>query len=72
MLRLARACTDRLCVVDTQLTRQVDPVVHGFGRTGQFHEAPASFAMQIEAGDNPLASTGHVLSLIPNRARSSR
>lgn len=67
VLRLARACTRRLCVVETQLTRQVDPIVHGNGRAGKFHESEGSFAVVIEAGDNTLASTGKVMSLVPNR-----
>jgi tRNA (mo5U34)-methyltransferase len=67
VLRLAHACTRSLCVVESQLTRQTEPIVHGLGQTGQLHESAASFAVQIERGDNTLASTGHVISLIPNR-----
>jgi hypothetical protein len=68
VLRLARACTKRLCVIESQLTRQTQPIVHGLGQTGELHESEGSFAVQLERGDNPLASTGKVLSLIPNRA----
>lgn len=68
VLRLARKCTNDLCVVETQLTQQVDPIVHGNGRAGEFHEAEGSFAVVIEQGDNTLASTGRVMSLVPNRA----
>jgi ubiquinone/menaquinone biosynthesis C-methylase UbiE len=68
VIRLARACTGGLCVVETQLTRQVEPIVHGNGRTGKFHESEGSFAVVIEQGDNTLASTGKVMSLVPNRA----
>jgi len=68
VLRFARACTRRLCVVESQLTRQTEPIVHGLGQTGQLHESPGSFAIQVERGDNSLASTGRVLSLLPNRA----
>jgi tRNA (mo5U34)-methyltransferase len=67
VLRLARACTRGLCVVESQLTQQVEPIVHGNGRTDELREADGSFAVVIEVGDNPLASTGHVLSLVPNR-----
>jgi tRNA (mo5U34)-methyltransferase len=68
VLRLARECTDGLCVVESQLTRQARPIVHGNGRTGELHEAEGSLAVMIEKGDNPLASTGRVISLVPNRA----
>ena len=54
--------------METQLTRQRAPIVHGNGRTGAFHEAEGSFAVVIEQGDNTLASTGRVMSLVPNRA----
>jgi hypothetical protein len=67
VLRLARGCTRRLCVIESQLTRQTQPIVHGLGQTGQLHESEGSFAVQLERGDNALASTGRVLSLIPNR-----
>ena len=67
VLRLARACTRGLCVVESQLTQQVDPIVHGNGRAGKFHESEGSFAVVIETGDNTLASTGTVMSLVPNR-----
>jgi 2-polyprenyl-3-methyl-5-hydroxy-6-metoxy-1,4-benzoquinol methylase len=67
VLRLARKCTRGMCVVETQLTQQVQPIVHGNGRAGEFHQADGSFAVVIEQGDNTLASTGHVMSLVPNR-----
>jgi len=67
VLRLAHACTSRLCVVETQLTRQVDPIVHGNGRANKFHRSEGSFAIVIEQADNTLASTGKVMSLVPNR-----
>ncbi len=67
VIRLARACTRGLCVVETQLTRQVDPIVHGNGRAGKLHESDGSFAVVVEQADNTLASTGRVLSLVPNR-----
>jgi SAM-dependent methyltransferase len=67
VLRLARACTRGLCVIESQLTQQVEPIVHGNGREAEFHRADGSFAVVIERGDNALASTGKVLSLVPNR-----
>jgi SAM-dependent methyltransferase len=67
VLRLARACTKTLCVIESQLTRQTEPIVLGLGQTNQLHESEASFAVQLERGDNMLASTGGVISLIPNR-----
>jgi len=67
VLRLARASTKGLCVIESQLTRQTQPIVHGLGQTGQLHESEGSFAIQLERGDNTLASTGRVISLIPNR-----
>jgi hypothetical protein len=68
VLRLARACTRGLCAIESQLTRQTQPIVHGLGQTDEFHESEGSLAVQLERGDNALASTGRVLSLIPNRA----
>ena len=67
VIRLARACTKSLCVIESQLTQQTQPIVHGLGQSGEFHESKGSFAVQLERGDNALASTGRVLSLIPNR-----
>jgi 2-polyprenyl-3-methyl-5-hydroxy-6-metoxy-1,4-benzoquinol methylase len=68
VLRLARACTRGLCVIETQLTQQNTPIVHGNGRADELHEADGSFAVVVEGGGNMLASTGRVLSLVPNRA----
>ena len=68
VLRLARQCTRGLCVIESQLTQQNTPIVHGNGRADELHEADGSFAVVIETGDNMLASTGRVLSLVPNRA----
>jgi tRNA (mo5U34)-methyltransferase len=71
VIRLAQGCTRDLCVIESQLTRQSAPLVHGQGRTGVLHEASGSFAIVIEQDEGPilssLASTGDVLSLIPNR-----
>jgi cephalosporin hydroxylase/2-polyprenyl-3-methyl-5-hydroxy-6-metoxy-1,4-benzoquinol methylase len=70
VLRRARALTRRLCVVESQLTRQTDPIVHGWGTTDSRETAPASFALHIEddALLNPVASASGIASLVPNRA----
>jgi SAM-dependent methyltransferase len=67
LLRLARRCTRGLCVIESQLTRQTAPIIHGNGRAAELHEAEGSLAIFIEAGWNPIASTGEVLSFVPNR-----
>ena len=46
-LRLARKCTRGICVVETQLTRQTAPIVHGNGRTAAFHEAAGRLAVVV-------------------------
>lgn len=68
-IRRARALTQRLMIVESQLTRQVDPLVHGWGTSDSTEHAPGSFATRVEldAELNPVASSGGVLSLIPNR-----
>jgi tRNA (mo5U34)-methyltransferase len=67
--RRARALTRDLMVVESQLTRQVAPIVHGWGTSDSAEEAPGSFAtrMELDAELNPVASSGGVLSLVPNR-----
>ncbi len=70
-LRVARRmlAPDGLCVVESQLTRQRDPVVHGWGGSAQLHQTAASFAARFEdEPENLLASASGVLSLIPNAA----
>jgi tRNA (mo5U34)-methyltransferase len=74
-VRVARSLTRSLCVIESQLTRQEEPIVHGFGATDILLEAEGSFAtlpeQEIpaqEASKNPIASAAGVLSLIPNRA----
>jgi SAM-dependent methyltransferase len=59
-----------LCVVETQLTRQTEPIVVGTGRTGLYEDAPASFAATYEHDQeaNLLSSAGGIISLTPNRA----
>ncbi len=68
-LRRARALTRGVTIVESQLTRQVEPIVHGWGTSTSAEEALGSFATRMEpdAEINPVASSGGVLSLIPNR-----
>jgi tRNA (mo5U34)-methyltransferase len=71
-IRRARELTapGGLCVVESQLTRQAEPILHGWGRPDHLESAPASFAARLEHDQesNTLASAGGVVSLIPNRA----
>lgn len=69
VLRLARRLTRGACVLETQLTRQEEPIVHGLGETESLSAAAGSFALVIEddAGHNPIASEEGIVSLIPNR-----
>ncbi|HEY7830933.1 MAG TPA: hypothetical protein VIC06_10260 [Solirubrobacteraceae bacterium] len=57
-------------MIESQLTRQTEVIVHGNGQSGQFEEQPASFAALLETDQesNMLASSGGVVSFIPNRA----
>ena len=71
-LRIARALTRGVCIVESQLTEQVDPIRHGWGQTGHFLDQPASWASyyeppQLQDG-YPIAAFGGVISLVPNRA----
>ncbi len=68
-LRRARGLTRSIAVVESQLTRQSDPIIYGWGQSHAYEQASASFAARYEADQdgNPLASAGGVLSLIPNR-----
>ena len=73
VVRLARACTkpEGVCAIETQLTTHDEPIEFGAGRPDMYREAPGSFAVLVEEGPevmSSLASTGRVLSLIPNRA----
>jgi hypothetical protein len=56
------------------LTRQTDPIVHGWGQTGSFKQAEGSFAarLELDQASNTLASAGGVVSLIPARALDGR
>jgi tRNA (mo5U34)-methyltransferase len=69
-LRIANALTRGLCAIESQLTRQSDPVMLGNGRSGQYEESAASYAAIVETDyeTNLLASAGGVVSLVPNRA----
>ncbi len=68
-VRILHRITRRLCVVETQLTRQESPVVSGWGQTGKFLELPAGMALYQEPdmSENHLAAH-QGLSLIPNAA----
>jgi tRNA (mo5U34)-methyltransferase len=67
-IRIARALTRGLCVIESQLTRQTEVIVHGNGRSDQYEESAASFATVVEADheQNLLASAGGIVSMIPN------
>lgn len=69
-LRRARVLTRGVCAVESQLTRQDRPLVHGNGSGEMLLTAAASFAATVEADaeHNQLASTPGILSLIPNHA----
>jgi tRNA (mo5U34)-methyltransferase len=69
-LRIARALTRDLCVIESQLTKQDDPIVLGNGQSDLYEESSASYASRVEADweTNMLASSGGVVSFTPNRA----
>ncbi len=69
-VRRARTLTRSLCVIESQLTRQDRPIVHGWGSPEPLLTAEASFAAIVEpdAQHNQLASAPGILSLIPNAA----
>jgi tRNA (mo5U34)-methyltransferase len=69
-IRIARKLTRDVCIIESQLTRQDEPIIHGNGRSDQYEESQASFAALVETDqeNNMLASSGGVVSLIPNRA----
>lgn len=69
-LRVARTLTRDVCIVESQLTEQTQPIRHGWGTTGEFLEQPASWAAFYEPAEltiHPIASHGGVVSFIPNR-----
>jgi tRNA (mo5U34)-methyltransferase len=61
-----------LVVVDSQLTRQHEPVVHSDGVAEHVYGEDASWAARLEPAEEqegtPLAAYGGVVSLIPNSA----
>jgi len=69
-LRVARELTRGVCVIESQLTEQAEPIVHGWGVSGEFESQPASWAAWYEPrqGEHPIASHGGIVSFIPNRA----
>jgi tRNA (mo5U34)-methyltransferase len=69
-IRIARRVTRGICVIESQLTRQTAPIVHGWGASDHYESTSASFASRVESDyeSNWLASTGGVVSLVPNRA----
>lgn len=68
-IRFARRTTRRVCLIESQLTRQDRPIVTGWGRPNIYYQSPASFAAWPENDDeNTLASVVGVVSLVPNRA----
>lgn len=69
-MRIARALTDGICVFESQLTRQNEPIMLGNGRSDVYEESPASYGARVETDweSNMLASAGGVVSLTPNRA----
>ncbi|MBE2317423.1 class I SAM-dependent methyltransferase [Solirubrobacter sp. CPCC 204708] len=61
-----------LVVVESQLTRQAEPIEHGWGVTGWVLHEPASWAARLEPAEEqehtPLSAFGGVISLVPNQA----
>jgi SAM-dependent methyltransferase len=69
-MRIARVLTGGICVIESQLTRQNEPIMLGNGRSDIYEESPASYGARVETDweNNMLASAGGVVSLTPNRA----
>jgi tRNA (mo5U34)-methyltransferase len=73
-LRVARALTDGVVVVESQLTSSNNAMLVGWGKAGVFKEVDTHWAAVLEPAaeqredGNPLASHGGVISLVPNRA----
>jgi tRNA (mo5U34)-methyltransferase len=68
VLRVARALTRALCVIESQTARVETPALFGFGARQAFEATDAVLAVHFE-GDhatNPLASHGGALSFCPN------
>ena len=70
LLRKLRALTRKVCLVESQVTRQRAPIATGWGQTGVLLEVPASIAVHCETQQAAdwLAAYGGVLSFIPNLA----
>jgi tRNA (mo5U34)-methyltransferase len=68
-LRKLRSLTGIVSVIETQLTRQRDPIKSGWGQTAVTLELPASLALhqQTDTDSNRLAAL-NVLSFVPNVA----
>jgi tRNA (mo5U34)-methyltransferase len=71
-LRIARALTRGLCLVESQLVEPHSPLRHGWGATDEYLEEEAAWAAMYEPEElqrtHPMASHGGVVSFIPNRA----
>lgn len=69
-LRIARALTRGLCVVEAQVTEQNTPIKSGVGVTDEYEQLDASWAAKFEPAQDshPIASHGGVISFIPNLA----
>jgi SAM-dependent methyltransferase len=68
-LRKLRSLTKTVSVIETQLTRQCEPIMSGWGQTSVTLELPASLALhqQTDVESNRLAAI-NVLSFVPNAA----
>jgi tRNA (mo5U34)-methyltransferase len=73
-LRVARALTDGVVLVESQLTGSNETMPVGWGTAGVLREVETHWAAVLEPAaeqredGNPLASFGGVISLVPNRA----
>lgn len=69
-IRIARALTDGVCIIESQLTKQDEPIILGNGQSDIYEESPASWASRAETDweGNMLASSGGVVSFTPNLA----
>jgi SAM-dependent methyltransferase len=70
-LRIAHSLTSGVCVVESQLHEHNEPIAHGWGVSGEYMHQPASWVTYREEPhlqeSHPIASSGGVISLIPNR-----
>ncbi len=69
-VRKLQALTRGVCIVESQVTRQINPITSGWGQYGATLELPASMAILREEHHalDRLASHGGTLSFIPNLA----